>query len=206
MRVKCGFWSNRRLLKEVQSYCSRHIQADSCHLLPHPPCSHARVSCLWLLFCLLTLCYRRQPWPWLAASSVEGKEQKQAHGTAAGPGSAALSRAHRYPQHGDPLHHPIHVHSQMWVQINTRLLLCGQIWRSSSWREKWMSKQKQQVNHHQPCSSCLLTGTEALLLLSAQAAPVRLSKLAHCLFQRQPTDQPPCSLNLHKATTSFSSL
>lgn len=42
MRVKSGFWSNRRLPKEVQSYCSRHIQADSCHLLSTPtmlPCS-----------------------------------------------------------------------------------------------------------------------------------------------------------------------
>lgn len=66
MRVKSGFWSNRRLPKKVQSYCSRHIQADSCHLLPHPPCSHARVSCLWLLFCLLTLSIRGSPDPdWL---------------------------------------------------------------------------------------------------------------------------------------------
>lgn len=206
MRVKSGFWSNRRLPEEVQSYCSRHIQTDSCHLLPHPPCSHTRVSCLWLLSCLLTLCIRDSPNPDWLHPVWRGRSQKQAHGTAAGPGSAALSCAHRYPQHGDPLHHPIHVHSQMWVQINTWLLLCRQIWRSSSWREKWMSKQKQQANHHQPCSSCLFTGTEALLLLSAQAAPVRLSKLAHCLFQGQPTDQPPCSLNLHKATTSFSSL
>lgn len=116
---------------------------------------------LWLLSCLLTPCARGSPdsdwlqWGGEGSSSKPMALQDQ--------GSAALPHAHTALAWGpSPPPHTC-VHSQILVQINTWLLLCGQIQGSSSWREKWMSKQKQQAEHHQPCS-------RSLLLLSIQAA------------------------------------
>lgn len=77
----------------------------------------------------------------------------------------------------------------MLVHINTWLLLCGQIWRSSSWRNKWMSKQEQQADHHQPYSWCLLTGTESPATAQCSSSTCYTHQTG-TLFQRQPTDQP----------------
>lgn len=117
----------------------------------------AREFGLWLLSHLLTPCARGSP-DLLTGCIQCGGERSRSKPMALwlGRGSAALPRAHRHPWHGDPLHHPhTHVHTQMLVQVSTRLWLCGQIWRSSSWREKRMSKQKQQADH-QPCYCSVL--------------------------------------------------
>lgn len=191
MRVESGFWSNSRLPKEVQTYCTRHIQGDyntSVSFNIH----HAWGSCVWSVALLTLADPGARGSPDLLTGCIqwggEGNSSKP-HGWA---GALQPCPTHTdTPGMGTLFITPTH----MWTaKCGFRSILgswlCGQIWRSSSWRENKMSKQKQQADHQQSCSRCLPTGTEALLLPSAQAAHVTLTNLARCLFQTQPTDQP----------------
>lgn len=126
MRVGSGFWSNSRLPKEVQTYCTRHIQGDyntsvSFHT-HHAPMLDAPVCGLWLFSHLLTSGARGSP------DLLTGCIQWGGEGNSSKPHGWA-GALQPCPMHTDtpgmrtPLHHPpTHVNSQMWVQINTWLL------------------------------------------------------------------------------------
>lgn len=189
MRVKSGFWSNRRLPKKVQTYCARHIQADSCTSgsfhTQQAPMLESPAFGLWLPFCLLTPCARCSPdslTDWIQCGGEGSRSKPMA--LRLGWGSAALSCVYRYPWHGTLSITP----TLMWL----RSILgscCVARYGGPLVGEKNGCLNKS--NRQTTSSPVLDVYLQALrpYYCSVLKQHVTLTKLAHCLLQRQPNDQ-----------------
>lgn len=184
----------------MQTYSVRHTQADACTsgsfhtqkapMLKSPACG------LWLPSCLLTLCARCSPdsrTDWIQCGGEGSRSKPMALWL--GWGSAALPRVHRYPQHGTfsitPTASPSPSHmctAKCWFRsIPGSCCLARYGGPLVGEKNGCLNKSNRQTTSSPVLEVCL----QALrpCYCSVLKQHVTLTKLAHCLLQRQPTDQ-----------------